>query len=58
MITKEKYKQLGGQSKETKMENQIDEVVLAGGSTRIPKIREILSEYFEGKNLNLSIDPD
>ena len=30
----------------------IDEVVLVGGSTRIPKIQSMLQEYFEGKNLN------
>jgi len=37
---------------------QIDEVVLVGGSTRIPKIQEMLSEYFNGKELNRSINPD
>jgi len=36
----------------------IDEVVLVGGSTRIPKIQELLSEYFNGKELNKSINPD
>jgi heat shock protein 1/8 len=38
--------------------NQIDEVVLVGGSTRIPKIQELLSSYFNGKELNKSINPD
>lgn len=38
--------------------HQIDEVVLVGGSTRIPKIKEMLSEYFGGKKLNESINPD
>jgi L1 cell adhesion molecule like protein len=37
---------------------QIDEVVLIGGSTRIPKVRELLSEYFNGKQLNMSVNPD
>jgi L1 cell adhesion molecule like protein len=37
---------------------QIDEVVLVGGSTRIPKVREMLKEYFNGKDLNMSINPD
>jgi len=37
---------------------QVDEVVLVGGSTRIPKIQEMLSEYFNGKELNRSINPD
>lgn len=38
--------------------NQIDEVVLVGGSTRIPKVQELLSKYFNGKTLNKSINPD
>ena len=37
---------------------QIDEIVLVGGSTRIPKVQKILKEYFNGKELNLSINPD
>ncbi|KAI6175945.1 hypothetical protein M3Y97_00745700 [Aphelenchoides bicaudatus] len=38
--------------------SQIDEVVLVGGSTRIPKIQKMLQEFFNGKSLNLSINPD
>ena len=38
--------------------DQINEVVLVGGSTRIPKIQELLSTYFNGKELNKSINPD
>jgi heat shock 70kDa protein 1/2/6/8 len=38
--------------------NEVDEVVLVGGSTRIPKIQEMLSEYFNGKQLCKSINPD
>jgi len=38
--------------------DQIDEVVLVGGSTRIPKVQEILSGYFNGKTLNKSVNPD
>merc|ERR1711991_1171884 len=38
--------------------SQIHEVVLVGGSTRIPKIQSLLSEYFGGKELNKSINPD
>lgn len=37
---------------------QVDEVVLVGGSTRIPKVQEMLSEYFNGKELCKSINPD
>lgn len=36
----------------------IHEVVLVGGSTRIPKIQELLKEYFNGKELCKSINPD
>jgi len=38
--------------------NDIDEIILVGGSTRIPKIQELLSEYFGGKTLNKGINPD
>jgi L1 cell adhesion molecule like protein len=38
--------------------NEIDEVILVGGSTRIPKIQELLSTFFNGKELNKSINPD
>ncbi|CAD8155997.1 unnamed protein product [Paramecium octaurelia] len=38
--------------------NEIHEVVLVGGSTRIPKIQELLRKYFDGKELNQSINPD
>ena len=37
---------------------KVDEVVLVGGSTRIPKIQKLLSDYFEGKQLEKSINPD
>jgi heat shock protein 1/8 len=36
----------------------IDEIVLVGGSTRIPKIQEMLSDFFGGKKLNQSVNPD
>lgn len=36
----------------------IHEVVLCGGSTRIPKIKEMLQQFFDGKQLNDSINPD
>lgn len=35
----------------------VDEVVLVGGSTRIPRIRKLISDYF-GKEPNTSVDPD
>ena len=36
----------------------VDEIVLVGGSTKIPKIQEILSEYFNGKELNKKLNSD
>ena len=38
--------------------SQIHEIVLVGGSTRIPKIQKLLQEYMGGKELNKSINPD
>merc|ERR1712038_2219972 len=38
--------------------SKIDEIVLVGGSTRIPKVQKILTEFFNGKELNKSINPD
>eukprot|EP00607_Mallomonas_marina_P007115 CAMPEP_0182437066 /NCGR_PEP_ID=MMETSP1167-20130531/84792_1 /TAXON_ID=2988 /ORGANISM="Mallomonas Sp, Strain CCMP3275" /LENGTH=665 /DNA_ID=CAMNT_0024629853 /DNA_START=79 /DNA_END=2076 /DNA_ORIENTATION=- len=37
---------------------QVHEIVLVGGSTRIPKVQDMLSEFFNGKELNKSINPD
>ncbi|KFV42297.1 heat shock-related 70 kDa protein 2 [Gavia stellata] len=37
---------------------QIQEIVLVGGSTRIPKIQKLLQDFFNGKELNKSINPD
>jgi len=36
----------------------IDDVVLVGGSTRIPKVQKLLTDFFNGKDLNKSINPD
>lgn len=45
--------------KDSKMsKNQIHDIVLVGGSTRIPKVQELLSNYFNGKSLCKSINPD
>lgn len=37
---------------------QIHEIVMVGGSTRIPRIRQLVSDYFNGKKLNDSVNPD
>jgi len=38
--------------------SQVHDVVLVGGSTRVPKVQSMLSEFFNGKKLNQSINPD
>jgi len=38
--------------------SSIDDIVLVGGSTRIPKVQKLLQDYFNGKELNRSINPD
>merc|ERR1712228_974842 len=38
--------------------SSIDDIVLVGGSTRIPKIQKLLQDFFNGKELNKSINPD
>merc|ERR1719235_1617985 len=43
----------GGLSK-----NEIDEIVLVGGSTRIPKVQQLLKDFFNGKDPNRGINPD
>jgi heat shock protein 1/8 len=37
---------------------QINDIVLVGGSTRVPKIQKLLQDFFNGKELNRSINPD
>merc|ERR1719327_1154463 len=38
--------------------NQVDEVVLVGGSTRIPKVQQLIKDFFNGKEPNRGINPD
>ncbi|EGV62257.1 Hsp70 ATPase ssa3 [Yamadazyma tenuis] len=38
--------------------SQVNEIVLVGGSTRIPKVQKLVSDYFNGKEPNKSINPD
>jgi L1 cell adhesion molecule like protein len=38
--------------------SEIKEVILVGGSTRIPKVQKLLQDFFNGKELNKSINPD
>ncbi|KAJ0626004.1 putative Heat shock protein 70 family [Helianthus annuus] len=45
--------------RDAKMEKEnIDEVVLVGGSTRIPKVQELLQNFFNGKELSKRIHAD
>jgi len=38
--------------------DEIDEIVLVGGSTRIPKVQSLLQDYFDGKEPSKGINPD
>ena len=38
--------------------SDVQEIVLVGGSTRIPKVQKLLKDFFNGKELNGSINPD
>merc|ERR1711879_155809 len=38
--------------------NQVDEIVLVGGSTRIPKVQQLIKDFFNGKEPNRGITPD
>jgi len=50
---------LDGLLRDAKLDKaQIHEIIMVGGSSRIPKIRELVSTYFNGKKLNDSVNPD
>jgi len=36
----------------------VHDIVLVGGSTRIPKVQKLLQDFFNGRELNKSINPD
>lgn len=38
--------------------SEVDEIVLVGGSTRIPKVQELLKNFYEGKEPSRGINPD
>merc|ERR1712022_44688 len=38
--------------------SQLDEIVMVGGSTRIPKVQQLIKDYFNGKEPNRGINPD
>ena len=38
--------------------SDISEIVMVGGSTRIPKVQELVKDFFDGKELNRGINPD
>ncbi|KAM7469667.1 hypothetical protein LguiA_007850 [Lonicera macranthoides] len=38
--------------------SEVDEIVLVGGSTRIPKVQKLLQDYFDGKEPNKGVNPD
>jgi len=37
---------------------ELDECIMVGGSTRIPLVHKKVSEFFDGKKLNTSVNPD
>jgi heat shock protein 5 len=53
MVPIEKVLKEGGRKK-----SEIHEVVLVGGFTRIPKIRQLIKDFFNGKEPNKGINPD
>ncbi len=38
--------------------DEIDEIVLVGGSTRIPKVQQLIKDFFNGKEPNKGVNPD
>jgi len=38
--------------------DEIDHVILVGGSTRVPKVQQLLTEYFDGKEPSKAVNPD
>ena len=38
--------------------SEVDEIVLVGGSTRIPKVQQLIKDFFNGKEPNRGINPD
>jgi heat shock protein 5 len=38
--------------------SDIQDIVLVGGSTRIPKVQSLLKDFFDGKELNKGVNPD
>merc|ERR1719253_229311 len=38
--------------------DEVDEIVLVGGSTRIPKVQQLIKAYFDGKEPNKGVNPD
>ena len=39
-------------------QEEINEIVLVGGSTRIPKVQQLIKDYFNGKEPNKGVNPD
>jgi len=40
------------------VQEEINEIVLVGGSTRIPKVQQLIKDYFNGKEPNKGVNPD
>jgi endoplasmic reticulum chaperone BiP len=58
-LFKKSIKPLEDALKEAKLTiKEIDEIVLVGGSTRIPKVQQLVKEYFNGKEPSRGVNPD
>jgi len=58
-IVAETIKHVETALKDSKLKKEdIDEIIMVGGSTRIPLVQKKVSEYFNGKELNKSVNPD
>jgi len=40
------------------LKSEVDEIVLVGGSTRIPKVQSLLKDFFDGKEPSKGVNPD
>merc|ERR1712118_10809 len=54
-LTRARFEELNNDSFK---KSDIQELVLVGGSTRIPKVQQLLKDYFDGKEPNMGVNPD
>ena len=49
---------MGTHTVRCRLQEEINEIVLVGGSTRIPKVQQMIKDYFNGKEPNKGVNPD